>query len=135
MWRIKRFTLLCKLFCLSFHPLFGISLSKIRPAALPHHRCINGIKNDALWFGFCNVRELKFALLFPGSQVEEQKHFNHIMKTMWVSEGDGAMKSTGPADMMRETSRTPALGLVTQAPLSFTLKLYPNTCCHGDALG
>lgn len=56
------------------------------------------------------------------------------MKTLLVSVGDGATQSSGPADMMGETGRTPALGLVTWAPLGFTLKLYPNTCCHGDAL-
>lgn len=60
--------------------------------------------------------------------------FFHIIKTLWVSLGDGAAPSAGPADMMGETARTPALGLVTRAPLSFLLKLYPNTCCHGDAL-
>lgn len=66
--------------------------------------------------------------------MEEQRRFFHIMKTLWVSAGDGATQATGPADVMGETGRTPALGLVTRAPLSFTVKLCPNTCCHGDAL-
>lgn len=66
--------------------------------------------------------------------MEEQRRFFHIMKTLWVSAGDGATQATGPADEMGETGRTPALGLVTRAPLSFTVKLCPDTCCHGDAL-
>lgn len=42
--------------------------------------------------------------------MEEQRRFFHIMKTLWVSVGDGATQATGPADVKGETGRTPALG-------------------------
>ncbi len=56
--------------------------------------------------------------------------FCHMMKTLRGSAGDGATQAAGPADVMGETGRARAPGLVTRAPLSFTLKLQPDTCCH-----
>lgn len=49
--------------------------------------------------------------------------FFHIMEALQVSAGDGAAQAAGPADVMGETGGAPAQGLVTRAPLSFTLKL------------
>lgn len=56
------------------------------------------------------------------------------MKMLRVAAGDGAVRAGGLADVMGETGRTPALGLVSRAPFSCTLKLHTNTCCHGEAL-
>lgn len=67
----------------------------------------------------------------PGGRAEE--FLPHYEDAVGVG-GWWSHQATGPVDVMGETGRTPALGLVTRAPLSFMLKLYPNTCCHCDAL-
>lgn len=78
---------------------------------------------------------LKCVLLFWGSQVEEQRRFP---STLWRRCGcRRVMEPRSPPARLtwwERQAETPALGLVTRAPLSFTLKLYPHTCCHGDAL-
>lgn len=91
----------------------------------------NRIKHCPLWCCCFNVCEFKRSSIVVrrsggGAEAFLPHHEGAV--------GVGPAQATGPADVMGATGRTPALGLVTRAPLSFALKLYPNTCCHGDAL-